>query len=145
MAGTASAAAPPDPAGLLDHCSELKRQLVEFAWSRRLTREDKAASDGTAGTVTDEGEFANLLDRFILQQPLADGRTVVEVFVAEHPGLTDADCQLLLGWGNVVESVFEIRESGTLLARVASAYCKAHRCRPRKPRPPRFCAPCPTG
>ncbi len=76
-------------------------------FSRQL---DKAVSQGTGGTVTDEGEFANLVDRFILQQLLADGRTVVEVFVAEHPELTDADRELLLSWREVVESVFEIRE-----------------------------------
>ena len=111
MAGMASATAPLDAAGLLEHCSELKRQLVDFACSRRFSRRlDKAVSEGTGGTVTDEGEFANLLDRFILQQPLADGRTVAEVFVAEHPELTDADCQLLLGWRDVVEGVFEICE-----------------------------------
>jgi Domain of unknown function (DUF6398) len=111
MAGTASAAAPPEAAGLLEHCSELKRQLIEFACSRRFSRQlDKAVRQGIGGTVTDKGEFANLLDRFILQQPLADGRTVVEVFVAEHPDLTDADRQLLLGWREVIDSVFEIRE-----------------------------------
>jgi len=45
-----------------------------------------------------------------LQQPLADGRTVVEVFVAEHPELNDADRQMLLGWLEVVEGIFEIRQ-----------------------------------
>jgi Domain of unknown function (DUF6398) len=111
MAGPASSAAPSETAGLLEHCSELKRQLVEFACSQRFSRQlDKAVSQGTGGTVTDEGEFANLVDRFILQQLLADGRTVVEVFVAEHPELTDADRRLLLSWREVVESVFEIRE-----------------------------------
>jgi hypothetical protein len=111
MAGPASAAAPSEAAGLLEHCSELKRQLVEFACSGRFSRElDNAVSEGIDGTVTDEGEFANLLDRFILQQLLADGRTVVEVFAAEHPELTDTDRELLLSWREVVEGVFEIRE-----------------------------------
>jgi hypothetical protein len=111
MAESASAAVPSEEAGLLEHSSELKRQLVEFACSRRFARQlDEAVSEGIGGTVADEGEFANLLDRFIFQQPLADGRTVVEVFVAEHPELTGADCELLLGWRDVVEGVFEIRE-----------------------------------
>jgi hypothetical protein len=35
---------------------------------------------------------------------------VVETFVSEHPELTDADRQILLGWRDVVEGVFEIRE-----------------------------------
>ncbi len=55
-------------------------------------------------------ELINLIDHFILQRPLADGRTVVEVFTAEHPELTESDRELLLGWREVVEGVFEIRE-----------------------------------
>lgn len=111
MAGTAGAAATCGAGELLEHCSELKRQLVDFACSRRFSRQlDEAVSAGIGGTVAEESEFANLLDRFILQQRLADGRTVVEVFVAEHPELTDADRQMLLGWREVVDGVFEIRE-----------------------------------
>ncbi len=111
MTGTTSAAAPSEAADLLERCSELKRQLVEFARSRRFSRQlDEAVSKGIGSTVTDDGEFANLLDHFILQRPLADGRTVVEVFVSAHPELTEADRQMLLGWRDVVEGVFEIRE-----------------------------------
>jgi hypothetical protein len=51
-----------------------------------------------------------VVDHFILQQPLADGRTVAEVFAAEHPDLTDDDRQVLQGWREVVAGVFEIRE-----------------------------------
>jgi hypothetical protein len=111
VAATAGAEAPSEVASLLEHCSDLKRQLIEFACSERFSRQlDKAVNEGIGGTVTDEGEFANLLDRFILQQPLAGGPTVVEVFVAKHPELTDADRQMLLGWREVVEGIFEIRE-----------------------------------
>ena len=111
LAAPASAAAPSVAADLLEHCSELKRQLVELACSRRFSRQlDKAVSEGIGGSAMDENESANLLDHFILQHPLADGRTMVEVFVSEHPELTDADRQMLLGWREVVEGVFEIRE-----------------------------------
>jgi hypothetical protein len=110
-AETASTAAPPEAAGLLEHSSELKRQLIDFACSQRFSWQlDQAVSEGAGGPVTDEGEFADLLDNFILQRPLGDGRTVVEVFVAEHPELAEADRQVLLRWGEVVEGVFEILE-----------------------------------
>lgn len=113
VTGTTSAAAPSEAADLMEHCSELKRQLVEFARSRRFSLQlDMAVSEGIGNTVTGEGEFANVLDHFILQRPLADRRTVVEVFVSEHPELTDADRQMLLGWRDVVQGVFEIRERG---------------------------------
>ncbi len=108
MAGTA---APPKTAGLLDHCSELKRQLVEFARSRRFSRQlDQALREGAGGKAVDESEFINIIDHFILQRPLPGGRTVVETFVSAHPKLAEADRQMLLGWREVVEGVFEIRE-----------------------------------
>jgi hypothetical protein len=111
VAGTASAAAPPEAAGLLEHASELKGQLIDFACSQRFSWQlEKAVSEGIGGPVTDEREFANLLDSFILQRPLADGRTVVEVFVCEHPEFAEADRRMLLGWREVVEGVFEILE-----------------------------------
>ena len=110
-AAMAGDAVPSEVAELLDHCSELKRQLVEFACSRRLSRQiERAVREGYGSNAVEENEFANLLDHFILQRPLPDGRTVVEVFVSVHLELTDADRQMLLGWRDVVEGVFEIRE-----------------------------------
>ena len=107
----ASAAAPSEAAGLLDHCSDLKRQLVEFARSRRFSRQfDQALRAGSRGKAVDESEFINITDHFILQRPLPGGRTVVETFVSAHPELAEADRQMLLGWRDVVEGVFEIRE-----------------------------------
>jgi hypothetical protein len=111
VAGTVSTAAPPEVADLLERSSELKRQLIDFACSQRFSWQlEKAVSEGIGGSVTDEGEFANLLDNFILQRPLTDGRTVVEVFVCEHREFAEADRQMLLGWREVVEGIFEILE-----------------------------------
>ena len=49
---------------------------------------------------------------FTLQQPLADGRTVAEVFAAEHPDLTDDDRQVLQSWREVVAGVFVREQAG---------------------------------
>lgn len=107
----ADAAAPSEAAGLLDHCSDLKRQLVEFACSRRFSRQfDQAVRAGSRGKAVDESEFINIIDHFILQRPLPGERTVVETFVSAHPELAETDRQMLLGWRDVVEGVFEIRE-----------------------------------
>jgi hypothetical protein len=62
------------------------------------------------GPAASEADVTNVVDHFILQQPLADGRTVAEVFAAEHPDLTDDDRQVLQSWREVVAGVFEIRE-----------------------------------
>lgn len=106
-----AAAAASEVAGLLEHCSDLKRRLVEFARSRRFSREfDQALRAGSRGKAVDESGFINIVDHFILQRPLPGGRTVVEAFVSVHPELAEADRQMLLGWRDVVEGVFEIRE-----------------------------------
>jgi Domain of unknown function (DUF6398) len=97
--------------GLLERCSELKRQLVEFACSPRFSGQlDQVLNEHATGPVASEADVTNVVDHFILQQPLADGRTVAEVFAAEHPGLTDDDRQVLQSWRGVVAGVFEVRE-----------------------------------
>jgi len=107
----ADVAAPSETAGLLEHCSDLKRQLVEFARSRRFSRQfDQALKAGSRGKAVDESELINIIDHFILQRPLPGGRTVVDTFVSQHPELAEADRQMLLGWRDVVEGVFEICE-----------------------------------
>jgi hypothetical protein len=44
-----------------------------------------------------------------LQYRLPDGQTVVDRFVASRPDLTAADREMLLGWRDPVEGIFEIR------------------------------------
>jgi Domain of unknown function (DUF6398) len=110
-AATTSAATPSEAADLLERCSELKRQLVEFACSQRFSRQlERAVMEGHGSGAVEESELPNLLDHFILQRVLPHGRTVVELFVSDHPELTDADREMLLGWRDVVEGIFEIRE-----------------------------------
>jgi uncharacterized protein DUF6398 len=107
----ASSDPPSELSGLLERCSELKRQLVELACSPRFSGElDEALNQHASGPVTSQADVTNVIDHFILQQPLADGRTVAEVFAAEHPDLTDDDRQVLESWREVVAGVFEVRE-----------------------------------
>lgn len=58
--------------------------------------------------VDDEAMFAMVLDQFALQHRLESGTTVVEAFVAAHPELTEAERDMLLGWRDVVEGMFEV-------------------------------------
>lgn len=107
----ARSAPPSELGGLLERCSELKRQLVESACSPRFAEQlAQALKEHTVGPAASEADVTNVVDHFILQQPLADGRTVAEVFAAEHPDLTDDDRQVLQSWHEVVAGVFEIRE-----------------------------------
>jgi hypothetical protein len=57
----------------------------------------------------DKGDAISAIDRFALQYRLPDGQTVVDRFVASRPDLTAADREMLLGWRDPVEGIFEIR------------------------------------
>ena len=88
-----------------------KRELVEFARRRRFDRAFREALVRRFGEApeVDEEQFINFLDFFVLQQRRPDGRTVVEHFVAEHPGLSEEERAMLLGWREVVEGIFRVR------------------------------------
>lgn len=105
------AVAPPAGEDLLGRFSELKQQLVAFSYSKRFSRELGKALKDSFGEflIASEKELASVLDHFILQHRLRDGRTVVDHFVSAHPLLPEADRQMLLGWRGVVEGIFEIR------------------------------------
>ena len=61
------------------------------------------------GEVLDEGDAAGLVDRFALQHRLPNGKTVLDQFLASRPDLSAADRDMLRGWHDPVEGVFEIR------------------------------------
>lgn len=95
---------------LVERAGELKKMLVDFAMSPRFDQHLSAviAREFPFGVVTDEAEFASVLDHFALQHRLPAGGTVVEAFVAAHPELADAERDMLLGWRDVVEGIFEV-------------------------------------
>jgi hypothetical protein len=95
---------------LVERAGHLKPMLVEFALSPRFDRELSAAiaRNFPDGVVTDESAFSMVLDHFALQHRLPSGNTVVEAFAAAHPELTDAERDMLLGWRDVVEGIFEV-------------------------------------
>ncbi len=57
----------------------------------------------------EEADAIGTIDRFALKYRLPDGQTVVDRFVASRPDLTAADREMLLGWRDPVEGIFEIR------------------------------------
>lgn len=91
--------------------AELKGMLLEFAKSSRFDREFDALLDREfpGRIVTDENRFILLLDHFALQHRLPSGTTVVDSLVASHRELDQTDKEILLGWKDVVEGVFEVR------------------------------------
>jgi hypothetical protein len=96
---------------LVQRSGNLKRDLLAFAWEFRFGSEVRAALDERFGPVVvgEEAEVADFLDNFMLLHRLNDGSTVVEHFVAAHPDLPEAEREMLLGWRNAVEGIFEVQ------------------------------------
>ena len=96
---------------LIEHSVDLKRELVDFVMQPRFDRAISQALERCFGFVLEleESEFYNFLDWFILQHRLSGGRTLVEKFVAEHRELPQEDRDMLLGWRDVVEGIFEVK------------------------------------
>lgn len=95
---------------LVARSGDLKRELVAFGQSRRFARHlDDAIWRQVDETGSDsKGDVINAVDRFILQHQLPDGRTVLDIFVRQHPNLSEEERALLLGWRDVVEGTFEV-------------------------------------
>ncbi|GHE45498.1 hypothetical protein GCM10017673_54420 [Streptosporangium violaceochromogenes] len=96
----------------IERAGTLKSRLVRFALSRRFERELSAVFEREfpGGVVHDEGVVSLVIDHFALQHRLADGDTVVDRFVAARPKLSAEDRDMLLGWKDVVEGVFEVKQ-----------------------------------
>ncbi|MEF9905147.1 hypothetical protein [Streptomyces sp. P9-A2] len=109
--GTHQGAGGPSLAGLIERSAELKGELVAFAQSARFDRWLTPLLLDAAGPERqlDEGEAIRIIDHFILRSRLPDGSTVVDRFVAGRKDLTAAEREMLLGWRDPVEGIFEIQ------------------------------------
>jgi hypothetical protein len=98
---------------LIDRAADLKGELVAFVQGPRFARRleallfDAVDHDG----YVDEGRVVHAIDHFALQHRLSDGRTLVERFVAQRrPRLSEDERDMVLGWRDVVEACFEVRQ-----------------------------------
>ncbi|MEU8694153.1 hypothetical protein [Streptomyces sp. NPDC048665] len=117
--GTHRRVGEPSLTDLIERSAELKGQLVAFGQSPRFDRWLTPLLLEAAGPERqlDEGEAIRIIDHFILRYRLPDGSTVVDRFVAGRKDLTAADREMLLGWRDPVEGIFEIqrKEGGAVV------------------------------
>ncbi len=95
---------------LVERSGPLKAELLEFSARRRYSRARRyvLAAHGISGVVRDKGKVIDALDHLLLQHRLDNGETIVEQFVAARPTLPAPEREMLLGWRDVVEGIFEI-------------------------------------
>ena len=99
-----------DLVDLVERSGELKAELVEFSQKPRYEeafREVLSAHSGE-GRLIGEGHVIEVLDRLVLQHRLGNGQTIVEQFVASRSDLSAPERDMLLGWREVVEGIFEV-------------------------------------
>jgi hypothetical protein len=101
----------PSLACLIERSAELKRALVDFALSPRMERHLERFMVAGAGPreVLIEDEVIDAIDRFALLYRLPNGKTVLDQFLASWPDLSAADREMLRGWRDPVDGIFEIR------------------------------------
>jgi len=90
----------PSLASLVERSAELKRTLVDFALSPRFERHLEQFMLEAADPYQElsEGEAIGVIDRFVLQHRLPNGKTMLDQFLAGRPDLTAADREILRGW-----------------------------------------------
>jgi hypothetical protein len=103
---------------LLARSGELKAELIEFARKPRYRQAFREVAAPHVGdeVVLGEGKLIDILDRLALQHRLHGGQTIVEQFVASRSDLPAPERDMLLGWRDVVEGIFEVaRRDGEVL------------------------------
>ncbi|WP_031080165.1 hypothetical protein [Streptomyces sp. NRRL WC-3549] len=110
MADAVQSVGGPSLTDLIERSAELKGELVAFAQSARFDRWLTPLLLAAAGPARqlDEGEAIRITDHFVLRYRLPDGSTVVGRFVAGRKDLTAAEREMLLGWRDPVEGIFEV-------------------------------------
>ena len=98
-------------AALLDRAGDLKGELLEFSRQPRYHQAflEVLAQHGDGSEVLDEHNLMVLLDYFLLEHRLRNGRTIVEQFVDAHAELSRQEREMLLGWRDVVQGPFEVQ------------------------------------
>jgi hypothetical protein len=101
----------PSLACLIERGAELKRALVDYALSPRMRRHlERFMVEGVGpDEVLIEDETIDAIDRFALLYHLPNGKTVLDQFLASWPDLSAADREILRGWRDPVDGIFEIR------------------------------------
>lgn len=95
---------------LIARSGDLKGELVEYGQGPRFAKQFNARTKNASrpGDPAAEQQLVLAIDQFVLQDRLADGRTVVERFVAEHSdSLTEHEREMMLGWRDAVDGPFE--------------------------------------
>lgn len=104
---------------LIARSGDLKGDLVKFVQSYQMSPELEPKQYAfRLSDRNDHNAWIMFIDDFIMSHRCADGRTALERFVASRPDLSAEEREMLLGWQDNIEGVFEVKsqEEGGLTA-----------------------------
>ena len=94
---------------LVARSSELKAELLAFAQSKRFASTlDEALQGSFTTSAPTESDLIDFFENFIMERRFSDGRTLLERFVRARGDLPRAERDMLLGWMNKVDGIFEV-------------------------------------
>jgi len=101
------------PRETLTRMGDIKAALIDFSRRSEFREDLEAALNeqfGKPERPDSEEQWVTFQDRFILEYELEEGETVAQRFVEHYENLVSDDVrQLILGWGDVIESLFEVK------------------------------------
>jgi hypothetical protein len=99
----------------LRQAAELKRRLIQFTLGPECDERLKweiakyETLNGVDLQQEDEAMLADLVDTFIFQHKFEENKTVMDLFIAATPDLSDDDRKLAESWKDYVEGVFAVQ------------------------------------
>jgi len=105
------------PRETLAQMGDIKAALIDFSRRSEFGEDLKAALNkqfGKPERPDSEMEWVAFQDWFLLEYELKEGKTIAQRFVEHYKNLMSEDVrQLILGWGDVIESLFEVKDRAT--------------------------------
>ncbi|MFZ0614161.1 MAG: hypothetical protein WAM73_18105 [Desulfobacterales bacterium] len=100
------------PAQILTRIGDIKAALVDFFKRPEYHQVAEVAlfkRYGPDWKSCKDADWINLIDALLLEQKLADGKSIARQFVETHSGIMSDDVsRLILGWQDVLQGFFEI-------------------------------------
>jgi hypothetical protein len=109
-----SASKSPNEQTVFERAERIKRELAEFATAGLLKDEYERQHQlfFELSDPADEHESESVLDWFLFDWFDDDGRGVIDYFLSSRDDLAEQDSEMLMGWEDSVNSVFEITSLG---------------------------------
>ena len=95
----------------IERAADLKGELLSYVREPRFRRSLGAALDEAADPdgILGEEQTYRAVDNFLFSHRMPNGGTIIDNFLRHHRGLSTDDKEMLRGWRDPVEGIFEVQ------------------------------------